>query len=70
MLVLCIFLVGYKSHESAQKKLKILKMEAISESRQGVLAAAASAKINAANYTLIVAKAKLAATKNLRQRES
>ena len=48
-----------------KKKLKNLKMEAVSESRQRVLTVT-SANITAANYTLIVVKAKPAATKNLR----
>ena len=59
MSVLYIFIVEYKSHESAQKKkLKSLKMDAVSESRQGALATV--------KYTLDAMKAKLAVAKNLR----
>ena len=39
-------------------------MDVVSESRQGVLAAA-SANLTVANYTLAVAKAKLTAARNL-----
>ena len=55
-----------------KKKLKSLKMDVVSESRQGALAAAnanlatAKAKLTAANYTFTTAKAKLAAAMNLR----
>ena len=48
-----------------KKKLKNLKLEAVSESRQRALATT-SANIAVANYILTVVKAKLAATKNLR----
>ena len=40
-------------------------MDAVSESRQGVLATA-SANLAAANYAITVAKAKLAAVRNFR----
>ena len=50
-----------------KKKLKSLKMDAVSESRQGVLAIA-SANLATLNYTLAATKAKLAATRNLRNK--
>ena len=48
-----------------KKKLKSLKMDAISESRQGALAVANS-NFTTANYNLNVAKANFTAAKNLR----
>ena len=48
-----------------KKKLKSLKIEAVSESRQGVLAPV-SANLIATNYTFTTAKAKLATARNLR----
>ena len=48
MFVYCIFLVGYKGHESVRNDdEKPKKLDAHSESRQGVLAIA-SAKLGAA----------------------
>ena len=48
-----------------KKKLKSLKIDAVSESRQGALATA-SANLAAANYTLDTTKVNLTAANNLR----
>ena len=51
--------------EVHEKKLKSLKMDVVSESSHGVLAAT-SANLAPANYALTAAKAKLAAARNFR----
>ena len=66
MLIFCIFLARYKGHKSAHNDTeKPQKMDANSESRQGVLAAV-SANLAAMNFTLATAKAKLATARDLR----
>ena len=55
---------GTKSIKVHKKKLKSLKMDAVSESRQGALAAA-NYTLATTNYTIAIAKANFATAMNL-----